>query len=136
MAVFTQMVDMAKSPEEVKEETSTSVPAMGATPSAPVYPWGLCLRLEDDTLEKLGVDGEMPSVGDMIHLFAMAKVTSVSANEMEDGNGGKKTRRCIELQITHLATESEDDENDAAIESAEQRSKERQGRFYGGDQAS
>lgn len=129
--MFNTMIDMAKSPEEVKEETKMSVPAMGAALSAPMYPWSLCIRLEDDTLEKLGLDGEMPSVGEMIHLCAMAKVTSVSENEMEDGNGGKKSRRCIELQITHLATESEDDENDRAAESQ----KARQGRFYGGDKA-
>lgn len=133
MAYF-KMVDMAKSPEEVKEQTAQSVPAMGIAPSAPVYPWGLCLRLEDDALEKLGLDGEMPTVGDMIHLCAMAKVTSVSANEMEDGNGGKKTRCCIELQITHLGVEDEDQES-AAIEDAEEQTSARRSRFYGGDEA-
>jgi len=134
MGYFTQMIDMAKSPDEVKEETKGGPPAMGAAPSAPVYPWGLCIRLEEDSLAKLGLDGEMPSVGDMIHLCAMAKVTSVSENEMEDGKGGKTTRRCIELQITHLATENEDQEN-AAIEDAEQRSSARRSRFYGSDEA-
>lgn len=130
MAAFTQMIDMAKSPEEVKKDVGQEA-APGWPLTTQVYPYGLCIRLEDDTLEKLGLGNEMPSVGDMIHLCAMAKVTSVSENEMEDGNGGKKSRRCIELQITHLATESEDDENDVAME----RQKARQGRFYGGDKA-
>jgi hypothetical protein len=129
MAYFTQMIDMARTPEEVKEDAPCTIGSM--PPKGPLYPWGLCIRLEKDTLEKLGIDGEMPSVGDMIHLWAMAKVTSVSENEMEDGNGGKTTNRCVELQITHLATESEDDENDHAIE----QQKARQSRFYGGDEA-
>ena len=124
---FSSMTDMARSPEEVKTDAPVTLGSM--PPNGPLYPWGLCIRLEKDSLEKLGLDGEMPSVGDMIHLCAMAKVTSVSENEMEDGNGGKTPNRCVELQITHLATENEDQEN-AAIDDAEQRSSARRSRFY------
>lgn len=130
MAAFTQMIDMAKSPEEVKKDVGQEA-APGWPLTTQVYPYGLCIRFDDDTLEKLGIGDEMPTVGDMIHLCAMAKVTSVSSNEVEDAQGAKKVRRCVELQITHMATESEDDENDRAIESQ----KARQGRFYGGDKA-
>lgn len=127
---FSTMVDMAKTPEEVKKEAPAALAEM--PPKVPVYPWGLSLSLDDDTLKKLGLEGEMPSVGEMIHLCAMAKVTSVSENETEDTKtGGKTTCRRVELQITHLATENEDDEN----EEAEQRQKARQGRFYGTDAA-
>lgn len=122
---FSTMIDMAKPIEQVKEETAVSAMPIGSrAPTTPVYPWGLCISLDDDTLAKLKLDGDMPSVGEMIHLCAMAKVTSVSENEAEDGNGGKKTCRRVELQITHLATESEDEENDRSVA--------RQGRFYGG----
>lgn len=125
---FSTMVDMARTPEEVKEDAPATLGEK--PPKGPLYPWGLCLRLDKDSLEKLGLDGEMPSVGEMIHLCAMAKVTSVSENETEDGNGGKATNRCIELQITHLATENEDQEN-AEIEDREQKTQARRGRFYG-----
>jgi hypothetical protein len=130
---FSSMIDMAKTPEQVKEET---VPSKGVAlgerpPTTPIYPWGLCIRLEDDTLVKLKLDGELPEVGEMIHLCAMAKVTSVRESEEETADGSKRTNRCIELQITHLATENEDDENDEAIE----KQKARQGRFYGPDAA-
>ena len=128
---FSTMVDMAKTPEEVKKDAPAAVTLGDTPPKVPVYPWGLCLSLDEDSLSKLKLDGEMPSVGEMIHLCAMAKVTSVSENEMEDGNGGKKTCRRVELQITHLATENEDDENEEAM----QRQKARQGRFYGPDAA-
>lgn len=129
---FSTMIDMAKTPEEVKKEAPAAL--ADTPPKVPVYPWGLCLSLDEDSLAKVGVGDEMPSVGEMIHLCAMAKVTSVSENEMEDGNGGKKTCRRIELQITHLATENEDQEN-AAIEEAEAHKKARRSRFYGPDAA-
>jgi len=102
-----KMVDMANTPEksddEVKE-TATCFPDV----SQPRYPWGLCLVLTDKELDKLGLDASC-EVGDTIHLFAMAKVTSVSCNETE---GGKNCR--VELQITSLGVESEDEENEAA----------------------
>lgn len=126
---FSKLIDMAKTPEEVKQE-APSVALADSPPKVPLYPWGLCIRLEDETLAKLEFEGEMPSVGDMIMLCAEAKVTSVSENETEDGNGGKKTRRCIELQITKLATEDDDD-----VEVAIENRKARQRRFYDPDEA-
>ncbi len=123
MAGFSTMVDMARDPEEVKEDMK---PASIETPSAPVYPYGLCISFDEDTLEKLGLDGSLPQVGMMIHLAGMAKVTSVSQNEREMPDGGKKNCCRVELQITHLATENEDDEE----EEAEMRHK----AWYGGDE--
>ena len=102
MSKFSSMVDMAKDTEEVRDEVA---------PSVSVYPYGLCLAFDDDIMEKLGIT-EMPDVGDMIHIAAMAKVTSVSDRENECTDGTTKRCRRVELQITHLATENEDDEND------------------------
>lgn len=126
---FQSMVDMAKSPAEVKSDMATMPVAVseGAKPSVPVYPYGLCISLSEDELAKLGLDGDLPEVGEMIHLAAMAKVTSVSESEREESDG-TKTKCCrVELQITHLATENEDDE----VEMAVQKSAARRKRFYG-----
>ena len=133
MAHFQAMVDMAKTPADVKKEVGNTVmpssPAMADKPSVPTYPYGLCLALTEEEMAKLGLDGDLPSVGEMIHLCAMAKVTSVSESERED-TGGNKTKCCrVELQITHLATESEDEEN-AAYDAAEEKTQARRGRFY------
>jgi hypothetical protein len=107
MAHFAKFVDMQKTPEQVNEEVSANAAPMTAkAENVPKYPWGLCINLEDDQLDKLGIDGEC-EVGDQIHLCAMAKVTSCSENETEG-----KTRHRIELQITHLAVEDEDAENE------------------------
>lgn len=120
---FRAMTDMAKTPEEIKDDLPTIAPPVEST--APVYSYGLCISFGEDELKKLGLDGDLPSVGDMIHLAAMAKVTSVSESERE-GMDGAKHRCCrVELQITHLATENEDEE-----EAATERTAARRRRFY------
>ena len=110
MAHFAKFVDMAKTPEQVNEEVSSmAAPMTAKADNVPKYPWGLCINLEDDQLEKLNLDDEC-EVGDMIHLCVMAKVTSCSSNETEGG----KSRKRIELQITQIAVpvENEDNENE------------------------
>lgn len=102
MEVMPKFVDMAKDAEEMKED-----PSPEAMPQ-PVYPYGLCLCLSQDELDKLDLDtGCEP--GDMLHMHCMAKVTSVSKNDTTDG---PKMR--VELQITAIACESEDGENEEA----------------------
>ena len=93
-----KMVDMALSPQETKE--SMAVPTM----SGNRYPYGLSICLCNDEIEKLGLDDNV-DVGDMLHLFAMGKVTSVSKNDTEEG-----ARVRVEIQLTHLGVEDEDDE--------------------------
>lgn len=128
MSGFQAMVDMAKSPAEIKKDMP-SMPMPASTseggPKMPVYPYGLCISLTEEEMAKMGMQDELPAVGEMIHLAAMAKVTSVSQNERVD-EAGNKTNCCrVELQITHLATENEDEES-----AREQTTSERRSRFY------
>jgi hypothetical protein len=97
--MFSKMVDMRRSPDVEKEAAPEPV-AM----DAPAYPYGLSICLGNEELEKLDLDPSC-EVGDTIDLRAFAKVTSVSMNDY----GGKPQHR-IELQITQLAVENEDDE--------------------------
>lgn len=121
------MADMAKTPDEVKRDMPMAMPSSASKATAPVYPYGLCISIDQDDMAKLGLAGDLPQVGEMIHLAAMAKVTSVSENEREDTDG-KKSKCCrVELQITHLATENEDDEVETALKASAGRRK----RFYG-----
>lgn len=101
------MVDMALSPKEAKAEAAVVEPAES---SSPKYPWNLCLCLQEEQLAKLNLKA-LPAVGEMIHLFALAKVTSITSNERQGSDGAAETDRRVELQITHLAVESEDAEN-------------------------
>lgn len=115
MAGFTSMVDLARTPEDVKKEIGKDMVMASPSPisarTVPTYPYGLCVSLHEETLKKLKLDGELPDSGEMIHFCAIARVTGTADNEDSDAQGNKVRRRCVELQITHLGLESEDREN-------------------------
>lgn len=112
------MVDMALTPSQEENENG----GIGITPAIqrPRYPYGLSIYLTDAELDKLGMDKDV-GVGDMMHIHAMSKVTSVSMNDTE---GGQTCR--IELQITHMCGEDEDDEDTEATPADKRRA-----RLYG-----
>ena len=66
---------------------------------APAYPWGLSLTLDEEALDKLGI--ELPEVDEKVAVIAKATVTNVSSNSSA---GGEK-RRSVSLQITELCIE-------------------------------
>lgn len=84
------LVSMKRSPAEAKE---------AATPAdtAPEYPYGLRLRLEDEELQKLGLT-TLPDVGTSLVLTARVEVCGTSAYDSESGK-----HRSVELQLTDLA---------------------------------
>lgn len=100
MARISKFVDMALKPSEQKDSCSPCVDF----PSS-MYPYGLCISFGNEQLEKLKLDATC-EVGDLLHMFCLAKVTSVSKNDTTEG-----TQNRIELQITAIAMESEDAEN-------------------------
>lgn len=113
MAGFSKMIDMAHTQAEAKEEAEKSaVPSPGMpAPKWPMYPYGLCLSLDDDSLEKLGLGGDLPDVGDVLHFAAFARVTNASVREEIDTKTGEKTPcRRVELQIFQMAVQDEDRE--------------------------
>lgn len=63
----------------------------------PRYPWGLCLSLGKDELEKLGITA-LPKVGGEMMITAKATVKSTSAYETQ----GEGTDMRLELQITDM----------------------------------
>lgn len=91
--------------DEEKMDATSPIPM----PEAPEFPYGLRICLTDCEFEKLGIDPSNAQVGETFHIFALAKVTSISSN---DGDGGSHFR--LEAQITDMALESEDEENEAA----------------------
>lgn len=110
------MVDMKLTPKEVKEEK-----AEAKAYEPPPYPWGLCIRLEKDELDKLKL-AALPNVGDEVHITAVGRVTGVSS-AMRDQNDEDKT---VSIQITmlELANEgAEDGDESAKAENAEGKAK-------------
>lgn len=118
--VIPAMIDMKRTAAEKDEATAMPFPSGG-----PDYPYGLCISFDSETVEKLALDDDV-QVGDMIHLHCMAKVTSVSVSDNEQS--GPCCR--YELQITHIAAEDEDGENDKE-EAAEDKRPSRRSRLYG-----
>jgi len=64
---------------------------------APRYPYGLCLQLDDKTLEKLGIS-TLPQVGTELVLMARVKVTTTGQYETQEGSDNN-----VSLQITDMA---------------------------------
>lgn len=75
-------------------------------PEKPDYPYGLKICLTEKELDKLGLDCAEACVDGMIHGHFMGRITSI-ATEQRDGKDCCR----IEVQITDLAIESEDEEN-------------------------
>lgn len=137
MLNFGKLIDLAKTPDEAKADITRdregAVPIGGGSSprKTPAYPYGLCIYLNNETLKKMGLDGDLPDVGDVVHFCAEARVTSASTTEEEDEKGVKTPNVRVELQITKMGVP----EMDPAANGAEE-SKERQSRWYGsGDQA-
>lgn len=99
-----KLVDMALTTQEQAESINKMPYAHG---NAPKYPYGLCLCLNNETLEKLNVDRADWQIGDVFDLRCMAKVTSISENE---NDSGKDCR--VEMQIVMMGAESETDEGE------------------------
>jgi hypothetical protein len=78
----------------------------------PKWPYGLRVCLTKAELEKLRLDPSVAFVGGIVHLHAIARITSVSANEYENAQGETVSEPRIELQIEDMAIESEDEENE------------------------
>lgn len=86
------MVSMKMSASERKEYSTEAIAS-----DAPSYPYGLCLHLDDDALQKLGLT-EMPAVGTELMVMAKAIVKGTSAHAYE----GEQAHRSVDVQITDL----------------------------------
>ncbi len=98
-ASSSRMVDMKDEPEEENEPVRSS----GGS-----YPYGLCLRLTEKDLDKLGLDDDVEA-GDYLHCVIMAKVTSVSRHHHDSGDGVNSGCN-IEMQIVAMSVEDESTE--------------------------
>jgi hypothetical protein len=122
------MVDMAQSKEEIKETMPDAVAE--SDKAGPIYPYGLCLRLTEKEIGKLNLDTDA-AVGDTIHIFALGRVTNTNESEGESG-----VRKSVELQITQMAVESEDAENEEMdVEEGIKQRKAKESRWYGSKDA-
>lgn len=102
------LVSMKLPPPKPEAKPAETVLATG-----PEYPWGLCIRLEDKSLEALGIT-KLPSVGDELLVTAKVKVTSVRESEYQREGGQAEVDRCVELQITDMGLGKYEEPKDPA----------------------
>lgn len=87
------MVNLKLSKEESAEyETNSTLVAAN-----PMYPYGLCIHLDTETINKLGLE-KMPEPGQLMTITALVEVKSVSISETLD----QEPTKSIDLQITDL----------------------------------
>lgn len=96
-----KMVNLANIPDEDDKQGSNEISAY-----TPMYPYGLCICLDDEVLKKLGLGLDDFKVGSTIYITGMAGVTSASERETQDG--GLSCR--VELQIQSIGVENENEE--------------------------
>lgn len=82
-----------------------------AQPSAmtgmPLYPWGLQISLDDETLKKIGL--KLPALDDVIEIRCKAQVTSIESRK----DGDDDSDDCARLQITDMEVVAKDDDSTA-----------------------
>lgn len=89
-------VDMKKTKKEKKNSEPMAIKA-----DAPEYPYGLTIDLNDDSLDKLGID-TLPAVGDVFTVTAKARVTRVSQSSSESSGSNSHKDRNVCMQIEKL----------------------------------
>ena len=77
----------------------------------PRYPYGLCISLEKEDMDKLGLSN-LPKVGTEVSFMAKAVVKGTSAYETQ---GGSDMR--VELQITDMEMKADQTERNNAAAS-------------------
>lgn len=103
-----EFVSMKKSKEELAEQHTAMIAPAPDYPQD-IYPYGLCISLCEEELEKLSLSSDVDA-GDIIHLQAIGKVTSVNKRDTDQG---QKVR--VEIQLTDIALESGHDEAEEEI---------------------
>jgi len=87
------MIDMKFTKSEKKDEAKEAMVGPSGQPAD--YPWGLCIRLESEELNKLGLT-EPPKVGEPINFSCVGRVTSF--NQQSRMGGEEETAVGIQIE--------------------------------------
>lgn len=94
-----------KSMKMSAEERKNGGPETAAVPKED-YPYGLRVRLNSDSIEKVGMT-ELPKVGTKMVMLARVEVVSTGQYQTDSGKDQN-----MELQITHLDFGPDDEEGE------------------------
>ena len=109
------MIDMKRPKEETKVEIAKDCPS-----SSDSYPYGLEGSLDEDGINKLGIDVSEVEVGEKVMVHAMAQITEVK-QEKRMVNGKEKTERSLRWQIQKLNLKFENNFEDSFDEAAKKK---------------
>ncbi len=119
-----KLTDMKITAAEQEERDKLHSPEVaGPSPGySDRYPYGLEIRLDTQSLEKLGMT-KLPAVGKKMRVTAEVKVESVSQNDRTNKDGKSVPDRNVTLQICKLGLEKAGPQNeleaiDAGIDEA------------------
>jgi hypothetical protein len=112
------LVDMRKPKKEVEE---AKMPEPGLVCDHDMYPYGLEGSLEEDGIDKMGIDLTDVAVGEKVLIHAVAEVTEVRQTERQGHDGEKKTERCLRWQIQKLSLKFPNNYEDSFDEAAKKK---------------
>ena len=92
-----KLISMKRTEKDKREDAGEHAPMEAI---APDYPWGLCLHIDKDELDKLGIT-ELPKAGATMTLTAKVTVTRVSQSASTSPKAYEQTS--IDLQVTDMA---------------------------------
>jgi hypothetical protein len=98
-----KLTSLKLKPKNRLRETMSQPVLDSPADDGPVYPWGLELNLETETIDKLGIDIENVRAGDTVHIVAKAEITSVTVRQSANKqHGDEGTNKSLSLQLTAM----------------------------------
>ncbi|KAA3649389.1 MAG: hypothetical protein DWQ11_18780 [Proteobacteria bacterium] len=89
------MISMKQEPP-AKAEGDTTCCAQG---EQPLYPYGLSLSLNSESMQKLGLSFDSLTIGQKMTLTAVIEVTSVSAYKEQEGTEANASMQITDMEL-------------------------------------
>ena len=106
-----KLINMKRTKTEKKESTKDCAPCSSS--STEEYPYGLEIRLEKETLKKLGIDVDDIAIGRKLTVEATAKVTNLNKSLSVSNDSSS-----MSLQITDMAITVKGNDNPKTLKDA------------------
>jgi hypothetical protein len=97
---MSKLVSMARTKAEIKAREDRYKPGASPSMSENPYPYGLTIRLEAESLKKLGAKIGDYAIGDTVRIVCECEVS-----ELRQNNTKTNSEACVEFQIEKMALE-------------------------------